>query len=76
MLDKVNEWCTSWQMTINVNKTKVVHFRPQSVTMYGTPFAINGMELDMVPSYQYLGFHLHEHLNMTFTAEHIAKAAQ
>ena len=76
MLDKVNEWCTSWQMTINVHKTKVVHFRNQSIQLYNIPFTIDGKELDMVHSYKYLGLHLHEHLDMTFTAKHVAKAAQ
>jgi hypothetical protein len=30
MLDVVSDWCTTWKLSINVNKTKVMHFRPQS----------------------------------------------
>jgi hypothetical protein len=30
MLDVVSHWCTTWKISINVNKTKVMHFRPQS----------------------------------------------
>ena len=26
----LSDWCTTWKLSINVNKTKVMHFRPQS----------------------------------------------
>ena len=27
MLTYVQEWCSSWEMKVNVEKTKIVHFR-------------------------------------------------
>ena len=32
MLHTLREWCYKWELTINGNKSKVMHFRSQSVT--------------------------------------------
>jgi hypothetical protein len=29
MLDVVSDWFTTWKLSINVNKTKAMHFRPE-----------------------------------------------
>ena len=31
MLDYVSEWCRKWQLVINTNKSKVMHFRQTKV---------------------------------------------
>ena len=31
MLDKLQDWCSRWRLTVNSDKTKIVHFRPLNV---------------------------------------------
>ena len=31
MLDTMNSWCRKWKLTVNQEKTKVIHFRTASV---------------------------------------------
>lgn len=30
MLNKLTDWCSKWKLSVNPQKTKVIHFRPQS----------------------------------------------
>ena len=30
MLTKLEEWCTKWQLLLNANKSKIVHFRKKN----------------------------------------------
>ena len=38
MLVMLGEWCSKWGLTINGNKSKVMHFRSQSVDKTVSPF--------------------------------------
>ncbi len=38
MLNVLSDWCGKWKMNVNVNKTKVVHFRPLSILRTDTQF--------------------------------------
>ena len=70
MLDHVDSWCKKWQMRVNVDKTKVVHFRNKRKNKTCFNFKINGSEIEIVNQYQYLGIIFDEHL----TFEKCAKA--
>jgi len=33
MLNKLTDWCSKWKLSVNPEKTKVIHFRPQSFSL-------------------------------------------
>ena len=33
MLNKLTDWCLKWKLSVNPEKTKVIHFRPQSFSL-------------------------------------------
>ena len=33
MLNKLTDWCSKWKLSGNPEKTKVIHFRPQSFSL-------------------------------------------
>ena len=53
-LDKLDEYCTSWGLQVNVDKTKVVVFSRGKVRNLPT-FSLNSMNVEVVPEYVYLG---------------------
>ena len=58
-LTDLSDWCTTNKLTINVQKTKVLHFRggrrKQDPTQHQTPLLLNTTPLDTVEHYTYLG---------------------
>ena len=40
MLDLLYEYCRSWKMLLNFNKSKIVHFRPKSFTKRHTSIIV------------------------------------
>ncbi|XP_052217139.1 uncharacterized protein LOC127835010 [Dreissena polymorpha] len=74
LLDILGSWCTSNKMTINTNKSKIMHFRNKNVkTNYR--FTCNNNELECVTEYRYLGLVLSEFLDYSVTAKYVAKSA-
>lgn len=61
LLDIVSVWCNRNCMSVNFSKTKVIHFRNQSV--------------DKSDSYKYLGLVLNEYLDYSVTAKYVAQSA-
>ena len=45
MLYTLGEWCCKWGVTVNGNKSKVVHFRSQNVDKTGFQFICNDVTL-------------------------------
>lgn len=53
-LTNVSKWCTTWLMTLNVNKCKTMSFtRSNNPLMF--PYTINSLPLELTNSYKYLG---------------------
>ena len=75
MLDKLNDWCEQWKVTVNTDKSEVVHFRPNQTLCSNYKFCIGNHTLKVVPKYRYLGLVLEEHLDFSVTADHVAKSA-
>lgn len=75
MLDMVHRWCRRWRMVINIDKTKVIHFRTKA--QHRTPFVFTcgGDTLQTVDRYKYLGLVLSEHLDYAVTANVVSKSA-
>ncbi len=75
LLDVLFEWCRKWRLSINTDKTKVMHFRQKGTERTIFPFNVNHEGIDIVDSYKYLGIVLEEHLDFSKTAELLACAA-
>ena len=54
MLNVVTDWCSEWKLCININKTKIVHFRPQSCSKSNFIFQCSDKVIDYSDSYKYL----------------------
>uniref|UniRef100_A0A3B3D9T6 Uncharacterized protein n=1 Tax=Oryzias melastigma TaxID=30732 RepID=A0A3B3D9T6_ORYME len=65
MLDIMNSWCTKWRLSINDDKTQIVHFRKPYVCQSDYQFDFGTTLLMYSVTYKYLGFVFHE--NMTFS---------
>ena len=76
MLDTLSNWCYKWRLSVNVDKTKVMHFRPPSVSKTSYNFTCAGLPIDVTDSYKYLGLTLNEHLDKNVIAKSVAKSAQ
>ncbi len=75
LLDCLHKWCEDNKMRINPAKSKVVHFRPRSVTKTDIRFMCGDAELDTVESYKYLGLLLTEYLDYQRMGKAVACSA-
>ena len=53
MLNDIQEYCNTWHLTINTNKTKIMVFERGRHTH--PKISLNGTELEVVSSFKYLG---------------------
>jgi hypothetical protein len=56
MLNDLNRYCHTWGLTISTNKTKVMVFERGRHTQCN--ICLNNIQLEVVPSFKYLGTHL------------------
>jgi hypothetical protein len=75
LLDKVNDWCRKWRLSLNDTKTQIVHYRHHSKDRSSYNFKCGEKLLKYVDKYKYLGVWLQEHLDMKITVKASAKAA-
>ncbi len=75
MLNALSDLCGKCRMKVNVDKTKVVHFRPLSILRIDTRFTCGNSETHILDRYKYLGLILSEHLDYNITATMVAQAA-
>ena len=75
MLDVLSDWCDKWNMKVNSDKTKIVHFRPACILKTSTAFSCGGASISITDRYKYLGLILTEHLDYSITAKMVAQAA-
>uniref|UniRef100_A0A3P9MH62 Reverse transcriptase domain-containing protein n=1 Tax=Oryzias latipes TaxID=8090 RepID=A0A3P9MH62_ORYLA len=65
MLNTMNDWCNKWRLTINSDKTQIVHFRKPLVPQSNFLFYFGKTTLMFTDTYKYLGFVFHK--NMMFS---------
>ena len=75
MLQTLATWCENWNLVINTAKTQVVHFRNRKSPRSAFQFSLNGVNLDTVQKYRYLGLVINEHIDMSETAKVVAQSA-
>ena len=57
MLDIVNSWCNKWQMKINNENSKIVHFRRKMLPKTSFEFKVGCTTLKVTDSYRYIRMH-------------------
>lgn len=73
-LIRLEEWCSRWQMEINVEKTKHIMFSPTPETVPAN-YKINDTPIDSVQSFKYLGVFFTANLKWTCHIEYISTKA-
>ena len=63
ILETLHTWCTENQPTVNHEKSKVIHFRPQSVQSTHHTFTVGEKVIGTATQYTYLGLLLTEHMD-------------
>ena len=74
MLDHVHKWCKKWFMSVNMDKTKVVHFRKKAKARSKTVFKYGEQEVKYTSFYKYLGIYFDEFLDFQCKEEELSKA--
>ncbi len=75
MLNILPNWCNKWRMKLNINKSKIVHFRNVNDKKSNCVFEYGECELEKVDKYKYLGIVLNEHLEYSMVAMILANSA-
>ena len=75
MLNELNNWCALNDMSININKSNIVHFRPCCIPRTKFVFKCGINDINLSESYVYLGLTLTEFLDYNVTAKIIAQSA-
>ena len=57
----VNDWTSKWRLTINNEKSAVLHFRNRNVAQTQFQFNLQGSPVHVQSNYKYLGVILNEH---------------
>jgi hypothetical protein len=71
----LQDWCTKWRIQLNIDKTKIVHYRGKAMAKSEYEFSYLGKQLDYVEKYKYLGLWLHEHLEWKYTVNELYQTA-
>ena len=75
MLDYLTKWCVENRMEVNINKTKIIHFRKTNSARTVFNFHLGNCPIDICDTYKYLGIILNEHLDYTETANALSESA-
>ncbi len=75
LIDILYSWCHKWRLSVNIDKTKVMHFREKSAPRTDRVFRYNNLDIECVSEYKYLGVLLNDHMDFTKTANLLANSA-
>ena len=73
MLSCPNDYCNSWDLTINFEKKK--HFRPTSTKQTVSILRCGNNKMELVKQYKYLGLIFTEFLDLLVMAKTVARSA-
>lgn len=68
MFNCLSNWCSKWRITVNVNKSHVIHFRNARQEKTNYRFLLNAQTIEIVDKCKYLGLVLHEYLDFKITS--------
>ena len=75
MLNKLHQWCNKWRLNLNMDKTKLVHYRIHGQDRSHNEFKFGEDTIQIVDKYKYLGLWIHEHLDYKVTVQPLASSA-
>ena len=75
MLTLVDNWYRKWRLSINVSKTKIIHFRFKGKMRSQFDFKCGNHTLEYTEECKYLGLWLNEHLDYKMTVKHISRSS-
>lgn len=75
MLSVLERWCKTWEVSVNVKKSQIMHFRKKQDKETDFDFKFNGHSMDKVGQYKYLGLMFDCFLDFKTTAKCVAKSA-
>ena len=76
MIQKLDEFCSKWRLTINVDKTNIIHFRQITTPRSNYEFKCGNKILSYASKYKYLECILSETMDFTVTVECLAESAE
>ncbi len=69
LLDALHAWCATCKMSVNLEKSNILHFRPPSVEATKHIFVFGENNIAIVDRYKYLGLVLTDLLDYNVTAK-------
>ena len=74
LLHIVAKWCERWKVLVNIDKTKIIHFRRKGQLRTNYSFHLGADNVEMAVSYKYLGVFIEEYLDINYTVDNLANA--
>ena len=74
-LDKLHDYCVTWKLNVNINKTKVIIFN-KTGKLIENDFYLGCEQINVVSSYNYLGIIFQSSGNFTLAINHLVRKAQ
>ena len=76
LIIRVANWCRKNHLTINLDKTNILHIHPKCKPRSSFPFTCNNAHITYSNEYKYLGVWFNEHLDISQTIEHISRSGR
>ena len=75
LLDCTYQWCMKWKLKVNIEKSKIMHFRSSRKRCTPYNFSFGQLELEKVPHYKYLGIFIDEHSTFQHATNVLSESA-
>ncbi len=75
LLDALHMWCAECKMSVNLDKSNILHFRTPSVQVTNTTFMFGENTITLANKYRYLGLVITDLLDYNVTAKIVAQSA-
>ena len=75
MINALHEWTIKWRLSVNTEKTQVMHIRKHQTQRTDYAFQFGGSFLRVTESYRYLGLDINEYINFSHCASVLHDAA-
>ena len=76
LINNLYTWANTWRLSINISKSKIIHFRKTRKSLTEAEFKFGNEILEKVNKYKYLGLVLDEHLKFLNASEELASSGQ
>ena len=76
LIDKVQVYCDTWKMNLNVKKTKCITFQKKNRTNKKNTFMFGNKEIESVSSFNYLGMTINANGSLHSSMENLSCKAQ